>query len=129
DGVSISLDAYRGRVVLLNFWGTWCAPCRYEIPELADVQRAYGDRGGVVIGVAIESGEPADIRAFAREYGVNYPIWISTSDVAVGRFGVIGYPFTLLIDKNGRIRHEWVGPQSVSSLSGPIEELLAEPAS
>lgn len=126
EGAPVRLEEYRGRVVVLNFWGTWCAPCRREIPELADLQRAYRDRGGVVIGVAIDSGEPREIRAFADRYGVNYPIWVSTSDVAVGRFGAIGYPFTVLIGRGGRIRNEWVGPQTVSSLSGEIEALLAE---
>lgn len=128
EGEPVRLETYRGRVVVLNFWGTWCAPCRREIPELADIQRAYRDRGGVVIGVAIDSGEPGEIRAFAERYGVNYPIWTATSDVAVGKFGAIGYPFTILIDRAGRIRNEWIGPQTVASLSGEIEALLAEEA-
>ncbi len=125
EGLPASLSDYAGKVVVLNFWGTWCAPCRYEIPELVELQRVYGEQGAVVIGVAIDSGEPADIKAFAEEYGVNYPIWVSTMATAVTEFGAVGYPFTVLVDQEGRIREQYLGPQSFSDLAAKLNALLA----
>lgn len=128
EGSSASLMDYAGRVVVLNLWGTWCAPCRYEIPELAKLHGAYEDRGATVIGLAIDSGEPAQIRAFAERYGVNYPIWISTGAIAVTEFGAVGYPLTVLVDRRGRTRKELLGPQTFPTLAAEIDALLAEPA-
>lgn len=125
EGSSASLLDYAGRVVVLNLWGTWCAPCRYEIPELAELHRAYQDRGATVIGLAIDSGEPAQIRAFAERYGVNYPIWISTGSIAVSEFGAVGYPLTLLVDQRGLTRRQFLGPQTFSTLAAELDALLA----
>lgn len=125
EGLPASLPDYAGKVVVLNFWGTWCAPCRYEIPELVELQHVYGEQGAVVIGVAVDSGEPADIQAFAEEYGVNYPIWVSTMATAVTEFGAVGYPFTVLVDREGRIREQYLGPQTFSDLAAKLNALLA----
>lgn len=125
EGSSASLLDYAGRVVVLNLWGTWCAPCRYEIPELAELHRVYEDRGAVVIGVAIDSGDPAQIRTFAERYGVNYPIWTSTAAIALSEFAAVGYPFTLLVDQSGRIRKQYLGPQTFSTLAPELDALLA----
>jgi thiol-disulfide isomerase/thioredoxin len=124
EGSSASLLDYAGRVVVLNLWGTWCAPCRYEIPELAELHSAYEDRGAIVIGLAIDSGEPAQIRAFAERYGVNYPIWTSTGAIAVSEFGAVGYPFTLVVDQQGRTRKRYIGPQTFSTLAAELDALL-----
>jgi len=123
-GESASLADYRGRVVVLNLWGTWCVPCRRELPELAEIERAYGDRGVTVIGIAVESGDPTEIRAFADRYGVQYPIWVTDTPTALAEFEAVGYPFTLLIAPDGTIRHRFYGPQSVESLAPRIEALL-----
>lgn len=135
DGAAASVHDYRGTVVLLNFWGTWCAPCRREIPELVEIQKLYSPRGAVVIGVAVESGEPEEIQAFADALGINYPIWVSTAQTALSSYDAIGYPFTLLIDAAGTIRKQYLGAQSVASLAADLEAVIeesrptAEPAS
>lgn len=126
DGSTASLPDYAGRVVVLNLWGTWCAPCRYEIPELAELHSAYRERGAVVIGLAIDSGDAARIRAFAEQYGVNYPIWTSTGAIAVSEFGAVGYPLTLLVDRGGLIRKKLLGPQSFSTLAAEVDALLED---
>lgn len=123
EGGEESLLAYRGRTVLLNFWGTWCPPCRREIPELVEVQEAFPAGEVVVIGVAVDSGTPEEIRAFLEEYGVEYPIWLSGGGKALANFQAAGYPFTLLIDEDGRIRREYLGPQSADRLTGDIRAL------
>jgi thiol-disulfide isomerase/thioredoxin len=127
EGSSASLLDYAGRVVVFNIWGTWCAPCRYEIPELAELHSAYEDRGAIVIGLAIDSGDPAQIRAFAERYGVNYPIWTSTGAIAVSEFGAVGYPFTLVVDQDGRTRNRYLGPQTFSTLAAELDVLLSAP--
>ncbi len=125
DGTNVSIADYTGQVVVLNFWGTWCAPCRYEIPELVELQRVYGERGVVVIGVAVDSGEAGEIEAFADSYGINYPIWLSTMANALKEFGAVGYPYTLLIDREGRIREQHLGPQTFTTLAAKLNPLLA----
>lgn len=127
EGSTASLLDYTGRVVVLNLWGTWCAPCRYEIPELAELHAAYEDRGAIVIGLAIDSGDAAQIGAFAERYGVNYPIWTSTGAIAVSEFEAVGYPFTLVVDQAGRIRERYLGPQTFATLAADLDALLTAP--
>lgn len=124
SGEWATLADYRGRVVILNLWGTWCVPCRREIPELVEIDRAYRDRGLAVIGLAIDSGEPEGIREFADGYGVRYPIWTTDMATALTEFQAVGYPFTLLIARDGTIRHQFYGPQSLETLAPRIEALL-----
>ena len=119
EGDSASLADYRGRVVLLNLWGTWCPPCRREIPDLVRLQDRIESRGATVVGLAVDSGSPTKIRAFADRYGINYPIWRSDSRTVIRHYRARGYPTTLLVDREGVIRKRWLGPQTA-------EELLAE---
>jgi len=129
EGGIVRLGHYAGSTILLNFWGTWCAPCLREIPELVELYDEYGDRGVLVIGVAIESGSAAEIRTFARELGITYPIWIGSAEAAVEEFGTIGYPFTVLIDGGGVIRKEYLGPQSRETLVKALTALaLVDPS-
>lgn len=126
DGGTVRLADYRGGIVLLNFWGTWCAPCVYEIPELVSLQPRLEALGGTIIGPAIDSGSPDKIRAFLADYDVNYPVVITTGSVAVGDFGAPGYPATLLIDAEGVIRRIYLGPQTADVLLADVERWLSE---
>lgn len=128
EGGTARLSDYRGRVVLLNFWGTWCPPCRVEIPHLIRTQEILLGLGGTVIAPAVGSGSSEDILRFAAEYGINYPIWIARDAVAVGKFAAPGYPFTLLIGPDGIIRRTYVGPQTEQTLVRDVGLLLAEGA-
>ncbi len=123
------LSDYAGQIVLLNFWGTWCPPCLVEIPHLIEVQDVLADLGGTIIGPAVGSGSGEAVLRFGRDRGINYPLWLSDYDTAVGRFGAAGYPFTLLIDGDGIIRRQYLGPQTARTLLRDIDALLArEPA-
>ncbi len=124
EGGTARLSDLAGRVVVVNFWGTWCAPCRRELPELVDLGHAFAGRGVAVVGIAIDSGEPGEIREFADTYGVDYEIWMSTTEVAITEFNAVGYPYTLLIDREGFIRNEYLGAQTLDSLTPAVEALL-----
>ena len=128
EGGTARLSDYRGQVVLLNFWGTWCPPCRVEIPHLIRTQERLLELGGTVIAPAVGSGSSEDILRFAAEYGINYPIWITRDAVAVGKLAAPGYPFTLLIGPDGMIRRTYVGPQTEQTLVRYVGLLLAEGA-
>jgi len=124
DGTSAALADYRGRVLLVNLWGTWCVPCRGELPELVRLRGAYGEGNLAVVGIAVDSGEPEEIRAFADGYGVDYPIWMLDMPTAMAEFGAVGYPFTILVDRDGTIVRRYYGPQTLESLSADIDPLI-----
>ena len=124
EGGVARLADYAGQIVLLNFWGTWCPPCLVEIPHLIEVQEALSGIGGTILGPAVGSGGGDDVLRFGRERGINYPLWLSDYDTAVGRFGAAGYPFSLLIDREGVIRKQYLGPQTARTLLRDIGALV-----
>lgn len=126
EGDTASLADYSGQVVVLNLWGTWCPPCRREIPDLVELQERIEPRGGTVIGLAVDSGEPSSIREFAEDFGMNYPVWYGEGQDVVSHYRAMGYPTTLLIDREGVIRERRLGPQTAESLMEDLEPLLAE---
>jgi thiol-disulfide isomerase/thioredoxin len=110
DGADISLAAYRGTPVLINFWASWCGPCREEMPRLAAFAR---DQDEVrVLGVAVNDA-PADSRRFADEKDADFPMAVDRRGEVVARYGATGLPATVLVDAEGRI---------VSTVFGPVEE-------
>ena len=124
-GEEARLSDLRGQVVLVNFWGTWGPPCLAEIPELIRAQSRLEPLGATVVGPASGSGAAVEIRTFAEEKGINYPIWIGRDEEAVTRFGAPGYPFTLLVDRDGVIRRSYIGPQREETLMRDVEALAA----
>ena len=126
DGGEASIGDYRGKVVILNLWGTWCPPCRREIPELVDLQDDLLEHDATVVSIAVDSGAEEGIRSFADEFGIDYPIWLASTDDAVRHFKAIGFPFTLLIDREGYVRKQYLGPQSRETLWADAEVWIAE---
>lgn len=103
DGRKVKLSDYRGKAVLLNFWATWCPPCKIEMPWFVDLQNRYAKDGLVVLGVAMDDSEPGKISEFAHEMGVNYPVLLGTDQVS-DDYGDVQYlPTTFYIDREGRI--------------------------
>lgn len=126
EGDTVTLERLRGRVVVLNLWGTWCPPCRREIPDLVDLQERIEPRGGTVVGLAVDSGTPEEIREFMDEFGVNYPIWRGATQTVVEHYEAVGFPTTLIIDREGIIRERYLGPQSAEKLLTGLEPFLGE---
>lgn len=109
DGKKVSLSDYRGKAVLLNFWATWCPPCKVEMPWFADLQTQYGRDGLVVLGVAMDDSEPASIAKFANEMGVNYTVLLGTDKVS-DDYGDVQYlPTTFYISRSGTIVDKMTG--------------------
>ncbi len=109
DGEKVTLSSYQGKVVLLNFWGTWCPPCRAEMPALQRIWEEYEDRGVVFLGVAIYD-EPAEVEDFAESYGITYPLGIDTLGHLTVSYRVTSFPTTFLIDREGNETRRIVNP-------------------
>lgn len=108
DGQRISLSLLKGKVVVLNFWGTWCTPCKKETPDLVALQKQFADKGITVIGAAMDRGNEKAIKAFAKEYSVNYQIIIADTRL-IHHFNVMVAPTTVIIDQAGTIVFRQVG--------------------
>lgn len=131
-GELVSFSSLEGQVVVLNFWATWCPPCRREMPLLDDLQKEYGSRGLTIVGVDLD--EPSEtVRAYVEDAGVQYPIWLDgsaqnapdrTRDLYT-EIGGVGLPTTLFIDKDGVIQGRQVGELSRGVLQSRIEALLS----
>ncbi|BDG07573.1 TlpA family protein disulfide reductase [Anaeromyxobacter paludicola] len=124
DGRTVDLSAYRGKVVAVNFWATWCGPCRAEIPELAQVWREHKDGCFELLGVAEESGKPAQIASKAAEYGIPYPVLVDQDGAAGDRYRVTGYPNTFLIDAEGKVAKVFAGAIDREALERALRPLL-----
>ncbi len=120
---TVSLADSSGRVRLVDFWTTWCPPCREEIPMLNELQETYGDRGFDIIAISPE--EPSVLEEFAADHPVVYTSLIGNEDL-VHEYGALGYPTAFLIDGDGYVVDFFFGPKPRSVLEKKIEALLAE---
>ena len=119
----LSLASLRGKAVVVNFWASWCEPCKEETPRLEDAWNRYRERGVVVVGVDAHDFK-SEARRFMDRYGVSYPIVHDGRGVTLRRFGVVGFPETLFLDGNGRIV-AWVqGPVAEDELDRNIRRAL-----
>jgi peroxiredoxin len=126
EGRPVTLDSLRGRVVLLNFWATWCAPCRVEMPGFQDVHDEHRDDGFTVLGVSTDAGGRAPVLAFLAEEGISYPVAMANGGIVNGYGGARVLPTSFLIDRGGRIRHEVRGYFAEPALRQAVRRLLAE---
>ena len=126
EGKEQRIDQWRGKVVIVNFWATWCAPCREEMPEFIKSQNELGSKGLQIVGIAVD--QPDKVRQFATEIGLNYP-------ALVGGFGamelsrtlgnnVMALPFTVILDRKGAIAHTQLGVLKPDKLNAIVKQLL-----
>jgi cytochrome c biogenesis protein CcmG/thiol:disulfide interchange protein DsbE len=107
NGKNLSLSGLRGKVVILDFWATWCPPCKMEIPGFVQLQKQYEKEGLMVVGIALDTEEK--VKNFAKEYGINYPLAIGDQSITQAYGGIQGIPTTFIIDKTGCIVGQHVG--------------------
>ncbi len=124
---TITSQSLRGRVVLVNVWATWCLPCRAEMPLLEATWNRHKAAGLVVLGASVDQGDPQTVRDFISARGISYPIAIVGAEVIRELGGVRGYPTSMLIGRDGRVRHRVMGPIGPLSLEPAIRRALAEP--
>lgn len=116
------LSDFRGKIVLLDFWATWCEPCQEEIPDLVRFHDAHKDQGFTLVGVAMDAEGAPVVGPFVRENKIPYPILISGGDLPAG-YNVIGFPSAFLIDREGRIARRYLGSKSYEELERDVAEL------
>jgi cytochrome c biogenesis protein CcmG, thiol:disulfide interchange protein DsbE len=108
QGKKLSLSDYQGKVVLLDFWATWCAPCLEEIPHFVDMQQRLGPEGFQTIGISMDDG-PKPVEKFYQDHKLNYPVAIGDDKLATSYGGIMGLPVTFVINRDGQIRKKFVG--------------------
>lgn len=127
NGKTVKLSDYRGKVILLDFWATWCGPCKMEIPWFMEFERKYKDRGFAVLGLSIDDDGWQSVKPFIKDEGLNYRVLLAdehTPDL----YGVEATPTTFLIDRDGRVADEEVGVSNRRDFEDAIEKLLETPA-
>jgi thiol-disulfide isomerase/thioredoxin len=126
DGKNIQLSSYKGQAVLLNFWATWCGPCKIEMPWFVELQKEYGPQGLQIVGVAMDDASKDEIAKFVKEMGVNYTILLGKEAVGQDYGGVNVLPTTFFIDRDGKIVAREFGLQSRSLFVDNIKKALGQ---
>jgi len=123
-GEAVKLTDFRGKVVLLNFWATWCGPCRREIPALIEIQNELGDDGLQVIGIALDEEGFQVVQPYVREQDINYPVLLDDYSYGNELGGIYVIPTTYIIDRNGNIVARRIGETTADEFRSLVKEIL-----
>jgi cytochrome c biogenesis protein CcmG/thiol:disulfide interchange protein DsbE len=123
SGAKINLKSMRGKVVLLNFWATWCAPCQIEMPAFSGWQQKYGPQGFQVIGISMDDGE-APVRKVVKRLKTNYPIAMGDAKLGERYGGVLGLPLSYLIDRDGVVRARFQGETDLGTIEKRLKTMI-----
>jgi thiol-disulfide isomerase/thioredoxin len=126
DGKATTLAGFRGKAVVVNFWATWCGPCKIEMPWLVDLQKKYGPQGLQIVGVAMDDTSDKEIADFAHKMGVNYVVLKGTEKVGDLYGGIDRLPLTYFVDRSGKVVDEIVGLRGASDIEDAIKKTLAQ---
>lgn len=124
EGRTVQLSKLKGKVVLLNFWATWCGPCRKEIPDFLEVYQQYKGKGLEIVGVSLDEEGWSIVNPFVQQYKINYPIVIGTGKLVKAYGGFEFIPTTFLIDKKGAIVHTFTGVVTKAELERRLKDIL-----
>jgi len=123
DGQTLRLSSYRGKVVLLDFWATWCVPCREQIPHFIEMQDKYRAEGFEIIGVSMDDG-PEPVRSFFQQFHMNYPVVMGNAKIGELYGGVLGLPIAFLLDRNGRVYAKHIGATTPETIEKEVVALF-----
>jgi peroxiredoxin len=126
NGKTIRLSDFKGKVLLLNFWATWCVPCRAEIPDLVRKQRRYRARGLQILGITYPPEQRSEVRGFMRELKINYPVVIGSKETKQAFTSSETLPFTVIIDREGKIREIIEGIMYADEFNDKVKPLLSD---
>jgi thiol-disulfide isomerase/thioredoxin len=125
-GKTIQLSSLKGKAVIVNFWATYCDPCKIEMPWLAELQKKYGPQGFQILGIVMDDPGEKTIVDFTRKMGVNYPVLVGTEKVADLYGGIDGLPTTFFLDRDGKVVDRVLGLEDESLIEGSIKKSLGE---
>ena len=126
NGKNVSLTEFRGKIVILDFWATWCPPCILEIPHFIELQDKYRDMGFAMVGISLDQAGIEVVKTFAQKYKINYPILMNDGQVHIAYGGISSIPTTFVIDPAGNIRKKYIGYIEKTVFEEDIKTLLAE---
>jgi peroxiredoxin len=124
NGRPVNLAEFKGKLVILNFWATWCPPCRQEIPGFVALQRKYQDKGLVIIGVSLDQQGPRVVKPFIARFGVNYPVVMGNEQIVSDYGGIEAVPTTFIIDRQGKVATIHKGFTDSANFEAEIRSLL-----
>ena len=124
DGKTVRSSDFKGKVVILDFWATWCGPCRMELPGFVELQKRYEKQGLAVIGVSVDQISPGEVKKFAQQSGLNYPVILADAKATQAFGGIEAIPTTFVIDREGRIVKQHLGFTEKEEFEKEIKSLL-----
>lgn len=125
DGKKLKLSSLKGKVVIVDFWATWCPPCRKGVPDLVELKKKYGKKGFEIVGVSLDGPQTkSEVVPFIKDYGINYPVVYGNEAVTISYGGVQSIPTAFIIDKEGKIVATYVGLRPKEVYEDQIKKLL-----
>ena len=124
SGKTVHLSDFKGKVVIVDFWATWCGPCRVEIPDFVKLQSKYKDKGLEIVGLSLDADGEKAVKPFVDKHDINYTMLLANDETAKSYGGILGIPTTFVIDRQGRIVQKFVGVMPAKTFEDTIQPLL-----
>lgn len=124
SGKFVKSEEFKGKVVILDFWATWCPPCRAEIPGFVDLYKRYAEKGLVIVGVSLDQKGPAAVKPFVQKFAMNYPVVMGNGEIVKAFGGIEALPTTFVIDRAGKVVRVHVGFADAETFEKDIMPLL-----